>query len=303
MTERPKMILGGKAPKGVMKAAPEDLDPEETEVEGMKIMMMATLADMGVTPEDYAEFLSDKDAVSKIREELFSMADEFGFDTGRHREAEPVHALPHADSKSLRIKVQMKGVTKPPMWREIVIPADFSFSQLHHAIQAVTGLENSHLWMFQHKAYDRVMKISIPDDEDLWSGGEVTYDADKTPVTGFLKDKGDKLEYVYDFGDDWIFTVSVQEVTDRQGDVAECTKWKCDFNAIEDCGGVWAYLTLRDLYASPGDFTAREKAEQAAGYGFESFARMKAWLEDAVFDPELVNARLASLPDSAGRPF
>lgn len=207
--------------------------------------------------------------------------------------------MPDAGCKSLRLKVQMKDVSKPPMWREIVIPADFNFSQLHHAIQAVAGLENCHLWQFQHQVYNPDLQIGIPADDGTGFGlDEWTHDADATPVTGFLAKKGDKLEYVYDFGDDWIFTVSVLEVIDRRGDVAECTKWKCDFQPIEDCGGIWAYQQLRDAFTAPKTLTSKQKKELVETFGFENFSQLSAWVDDALMDIEYVNERLAEIPES-----
>lgn len=269
------------------------------EFNAIKLMMMSTLADMGVTPEEYAAFLSDADAVKEHIENLKAMGREFGFDDDVCPEPEAAVAMPDADQKSLRLKVQMKDVTKPPMWREIVVPADFSFSQLHFAIQAATGLENSHLWVFQRHAYDQGMHIGIPMDDDTGFGiDDCTHDADVTPVSAFLAKKGDRLEYVYDFGDDWIFTVCVVEVTDRQGDTAVCTKWKCDFQPIEDCGGVYTYLEIRDIFSDSKSLTAKQKREITDRFCFDSFKDLSQWIADSMFEPEKVNERMAKIPDS-----
>lgn len=295
--------------RNVMAKGPErweHIDESKTEegvndeISAMKIMMMSTLAEMGVTPEEYAAFLKDADAVKEHIENLKAMGAEFGFDDDAYHEPKPAVAMADADKKSLRLKVQMKDVSKPPMWREIVVPADFNFSQLHFAIQAATGFENSHLWMFQRHAYDRGMHIGIPMDDDMGFGiDDCTHDAGKTPISAFLAKKGDKLEYVYDFGDDWIFTVSVVEVTDRQGDTAQCTKWKCDFQPIEDCGGVYAYLELRDIFSDPKALTAKQKREIADRFCFESFKDLSEWVADTQFDPETVNERMAEIPTSS----
>ena len=117
-------------------------------------------------------------------------------------------------------------------------------------------------------------------------------------MTGFLAKKGDKLEYVYDFGDDWIFTVSVLEVIDRRGDVAKCTKWKCEFQPIEDCGGIWAYRQLRDAFTAPKTLTSKQKKELVETFGFENFSQLSAWVDDALMDIEYVNERLAEIPES-----
>lgn len=268
--------------------------PEIEEFNKMRLMLMMALAEMGVTPEEYSAFLADSEIRTELKKQIMSNdLDTFG--VGRS-EPEEVHAIPDADKKSLRLKIQMKYVTKPPMWREVIIPADFDFVQLHEVIQIVTDLENCHLWQFQRKAYDHGLKIGIPPEGPEGMGlDDFTHDAGLTPVTGFLAKKGDKLEYVYDFGDDWIFTVSVLEVMDRVGEVAECMKWKCDFQPLEDCGGVGTYLMLRDVFSAPDKLSAKMKKQLAEEFGFEDFQALEAWVDDAKMDIEYVNEQLAEM--------
>lgn len=270
---------------------------DATEIEEfnkMRLMLMMALAEMGVTSEEYSAFLADSETRSEMKKQI--MSDDFGPFGGGRPEPEEVHAIPDADKKSLRLKIQMKDVTKPPMWREVIIPADFDFVQLHEVIQIVTGLENCHLWQFQRKAYDHGLQIGIPAEGPEGIGlDDYTHDAGLTPVTGFLAKKGDKLEYVYDFGDDWIFLVSVLEVIDRVGEVAECTKWKCDFQPLEDCGGVGTYLMLRDVFSAPDKLAAKMKKQLAEEFGFEDSQALEAWVDDAKMDIEYVNEQLAEM--------
>lgn len=267
---------------------------EIEEFNKMRLMLMMALAEMGVTSEEYSAFLADSETRSEMKKQI--MSDDFGPFGGGRPEPEEVHAIPDADKKSLRLKIQMKDVTKPPMWREVIIPADFDFVQLHEVIQIVTGMENCHLWQFQRKAYDHGLKIGIPPEGPEGMGlDDFTHDAGLTPVTGFLAKKGDKLEYVYDFGDDWIFMVSVLEVMDRVGEVAECTKWKCDFQPLEDCGGVGTYLMLRDVFSAPDKLAAKMKKQLAEEFGFEDFQALEAWVDDAKIDIEYVNEQLAEM--------
>lgn len=297
MAKKRNVILDAPIQFGHDKATQPDKDMME--FESMKLMLMTAMAEMGISPEEYAAFLADDKSLVEQRERILSMSDDLGFGSAPLREVKDAHAMPDADKKSLRLKVQMKDVTKPPMWREIVIPADFNFSQLHHAIQAVTGLENCHLWQFQRQAYDPGLQIGIPMGDEMGFGlDDCTHDADVTPVTAFLAKKGYKLEYVYDFGDDWIFIVSVLDVMERAGEVATCTKWKCDFQPIEDCGGVWTYLRLREAFCAPDKLTSRQKKELAENFGFENFNTLSAWVDDAMMDIEYVNERLADIPES-----
>lgn len=266
----------------------------------IKFMVMTALHEMGVTPEEYAAFVNDDKLLSHMKKAFDSMPDGLlGFDDDLYDEAvapQEVHPIDDADKKSLRLKVQMKYVSKPPMWREIVIPADFNFDQLNHAVQAVMGFDNSHLWQFQDQEYQPNIQIAIPADKSGGYGVEdYTHDACLTPVSAFLAKKGDKLEYTYDFGDDWVFAISVLEVMQRHGEVAECTKWKCDFQPIEDCGGVGSYLEIRKDFSNPDDPAPKEKDQLADYFGFEVFSDLKNWVKDAMFNLEHVNKRLAKI--------
>ena len=256
-----------------------------------KLMLMRIMAEMGVTPDEYAAFLADDKLMTEQGKFLTDMARQthlYDDDALWDKEDDDAQPIPDAENKSLRIKVQMKDVTKPPMWRELIIPASFYFDQLHLAIQAAMGFDDCHLWMFQPKAFDSDLQITLPDEDAEW-----THDARSTPVTAFLSKKGDKLEYVYDFGDDWIFTVTVLDVLDEYTYKAECNKWKGDMQPVEDSGGVWSYIQFRDIYSRADSMSAKEKREIARSLGYDKFSTLMERLEDAKFDIDEVNDALA----------
>ena len=105
-------------------------------------------------------------------------------------------------------------------------------------------------------------------------------------------------EIADDFGDDWIFTVTVLDVMDRDGDIAVCTRWKCDFQPIEGCGGVWSYLQLRNAFSDPKSLTSKQKKDLARTFGFDTFSDLSAWVKDSLLDIAFVNERLSELPES-----
>lgn len=267
-----------------------------------EIMLHAAL--FGITPEDYAEFYKDFHTMTGtltgmrkriILNEEAPDEDASGPGCGQWMVREPAKALADAAQKTLILRVQMQGVTKPPMWRELKVPADFNFLQLHKAIQRACGFENYHLWQFQRKAYDPELQIGLPAAGDEMGLEDCTHDAGKTGITAFLAEKGDKLVYVYDFGDDWIFTVSVVKVTPRDGETAECIRWKSDLQPIEDCGGVWGYLNLRQGWMERDTLTKAQKKELVDSIGCDSFSDWVEIMEDSMFDPETVNRRLAEI--------
>ena len=84
---------------------------------------------------------------------------------------------------------------------------------------------------------------------------------------------------------------------ERDEDVAELKKWKCDMQPIEDCGGVYEYCRLRDIAENISKIDKQTKKEVVAFYGFDNFDMFAAWLDEANIDPEYISERLADIPD------
>lgn len=258
-------------------------------------LLMSPLASNGVTPEEYGQFYDIFQASAMLNDDDTSFpfsGNVFGKSRCEIKEYTP---LKDAENSTLVLKIQMKDVTKPPMWREVEIPANYNFMRLHEVIQEVTGLEDSHLWQFNVKAYDESLQIGVEmDQENPFSPGldYITHDAAETPVTQFLQQKGDKLEYVYDFGDDWIFVVEVKDVIDKKTEYPVCRKYKSDLNAIEDFRGVWAYKEARQDLGEWGKFSKKEKKQRLERYGFDSENEYLDFLNEHLINLEDLNEGL-----------
>ncbi|MDE6339048.1 MAG: plasmid pRiA4b ORF-3 family protein [Muribaculaceae bacterium] len=263
-------------------------------------LMMMQLAMDGVTPEEYAQFYKIYEIAGVVADKFNGGSDNDWYDRdlpGKRSlglsvpEYEP---LKDASQKALVLKIQMKDVTKPPMWREVQIPTDYNFDLLHEVIQEVVGLEDCHLWQFNRNAYRDELVIGIEGNDEFGGGLDyVTHDATETPLTLFLQKKGDKLEYVYDFGDDWIFTVEVKDVIDKKSEEPVCTKFKGELNAIEDFGGVWEYLSAREDLEKWSSLSAKERRKRAHDKGFDTADEYHDFLLDHMFALEDVNESLS----------
>ncbi len=253
-----------------------------------KEILMAVMAAKGISAEEYANFLNGGNLQKTLDYLNGGMEDEHEFDY-----------LPmlDADEKTLKIKIQLRDVTKPPMWREVLVPADFTFSQLHYIIQAVTGLDNCHLWQFGRKPYDPGLTIGIKRTDPFSFGLEdCTFDADQTPLTAFLVNKGDKLVYIYDFRLDWIFNISVSDVIERHGEVAECRKYKSELQAF-DGYPPYLYTALRAFQENPQQLNKSDISDFMQMFGFEDRDMLEAFADERLFDIEFVNEELCEIPD------
>jgi Plasmid pRiA4b ORF-3-like protein len=142
----------------------------------------------------------------------------------------------------VQIKVKLLGVTKPPVWRRLQLPAGTRLDHLHDIIVAAFGWQDYHMHVFTSGPEE----FGLPDpelgftDERCVSLGEL--------IGGI----GDRLRYTYDFGDDWEHEIVVEDLLDADPDtrypVLVAAKGACP---PEDCGGPWGYADLKEILADP----------------------------------------------------
>lgn len=276
-----------------------DLGSFLKDTKNARMLVMTTAAEMGITPLEYSVFIQaynrdgrdalPDDAIADFSDDF----DDYGIKFERPYPVEEAIPLADADRKTLRLRIQLRDVTKPPLWREVEVPADYNFNQLNAVIQAVMGWMNCHLWQFQRRPYDNSLEIGIQKADQYGFGLEAaTHDAEATPITGFLKKKGDKLVYVYDFGNDWIHDISVIEVEDKKIPDPVLLKWK-GISPFENCGGAWGYMRLRDIYSGELKLSKKEEKEFLREQNFQSLNDFRIWIEDEhIPDIEFINGEL-----------
>lgn len=305
-------------------------DPHKLEPEDFRLYLAASvMVQYNITPELYKTFYKAASANPIVNifplDQLFGNGDEdlndeyedfddeeyeddepddipspFGFSSRSGRESffkreskSSAKPIKDADKKTLLLKIQLRDIKNPPLWREVKVPADYDFLQLHDIIQLLFGWEHSHLWQFEKKPYGHGAVISEPLPEPSpWDDGPSDI-AGETPITAFLQKKGDKFVYVYDFGDDWIHDITVVDVLDEKIDSPVCTKFKGD-NAIEDVGGTYGLQMYRDM-ADPKVKISKEREEEfLENNGFEDKKDFMALMDDLKFDIDYINSELKS---------
>ncbi|MCF8371858.1 MAG: plasmid pRiA4b ORF-3 family protein [Bacteroidales bacterium] len=144
-----------------------------------------------------------------------------------------------------QIKISLIG-SKPPIWREVLVPSNILMPDLHDVIQITMGWSNSHMHQF---VKDRQF-FGPPLDDDDW--GSDTIDYNKYKLDLFLKKEKDKLVYEYDFGDSWRHDIVLQKILpyDAKQPLPFCIKGKNNCPP-EDCGGVWGYADMLEILKDP----------------------------------------------------
>ena len=149
-----------------------------------------------------------------------------------------------------QIKVSLRGA-KPPIWRRLELPADTGLTDLHDIIQVAFDWNDSHLHAFE-TAYG-TFGVSDP---ELGHRAEASVTLEQV-----APGVGDKLQYTYDFGDDWTHEILVEKVLDRgPGPYPRCTGGR-RAAPPEDCGGIWGYAELVETLADPTHPDHKERLE------------------------------------------
>jgi hypothetical protein len=109
---------------------------------------------------------------------------------------------------AVRIHVVLDDI-EPPIWRRLVVPLDTTLADLHHILQAAMGWSNSHLHAFEvgGLTYGDLDLLSADRSED----NARVYDASDVRLRDFAGHPGTAFTYVYDYGDDWRHTVTLEE--------------------------------------------------------------------------------------------
>jgi hypothetical protein len=188
---------------------------------------------------------------------------------------------------TFQLKIQIKGITKPPVWRKLLVPSNFTFDRFHIIIQIAFGWDDSHLYQFGDMEDFRSssQSISIPSEGD-W---KPVKDSRKVKLNSIFKTEGQKYLYIYDFGDSWEHQITLETILPDDLKKAKCIggKGACP---PEDCGGVWEYEDMKAILKNEPD--SDEAKEYRDWLGLEND---EDWETVNGFDIEEVNEVLEGM--------
>jgi hypothetical protein len=139
----------------------------------------------------------------------------------------------------LQLKITLKGISKPPVWRRVQVRADTTFARLHQIIQAAFGWTDTHLHSFEYKG-EQIGVLDTEWDNDCADEAETTLDE-------VLLGPKDRVRYTYDFGDNWEHDIVLEKVIEPDADDGRpALLTGKGARPPEDCGGPWRYAELKD---------------------------------------------------------
>ncbi len=181
--------------------------------------------------------------------------------------------------------------SKPPIWRRIVIPSNCTFHDLHLAIQSSFDWEGYHLYGFEEGGRARlwndeqIVDLSIEENEEIGS-----IDSRTEKIIDYLKNKGDRISYTYDFGDDWHHGIILEKIIDDYDlDYPKCIK--ASMHApCEDSGSLWGwYNKLNILKGIKIEGINEEEAESIVEWMCEMIPEIEELEDPKDFDPTVVD--------------
>jgi hypothetical protein len=165
--------------------------------------------------------------------------------------------------KVYQFRIELQEI-KPPIWRRIQVPETYTFWDLHVAIQDSMGWTDTHLHEFviKNPKTGRKVNIGLPDEEFDRKVSEGW----KKNIADFFSLQNSKAEYTYDFGDDWLHIVLLEEILPRRKDV----KYPLCVDGAracppEDCGSSHGYEDFLSIIMDPDHEEHDSMLEWAGG--------------------------------------
>ncbi|MGD7024765.1 plasmid pRiA4b ORF-3 family protein [Rossellomorea vietnamensis] len=214
----------------------------------------------------------------------------------------------------LRIELEESN---PLIWRRVIIPAGATYNRLHDVIQRVTNFQSGYPYESYH-----LFEFDLTEDQKLVTDNEEAYlehkhfKKNKTMFEERLKsmkpemqefekryqerleievrkptslkideylEKYKEIRYVYDFGDNWRFTVKLEEVVDDYYFGYPTLLDGAETAPPEDVGGMHGFYEFLEAYHDENH---------------PEHKNMKAWAESLYFreyDPAFINEILKGL--------
>jgi hypothetical protein len=157
-----------------------------------------------------------------------------------------------------QLKIELP-YTDPPVWRTVVVPHDIRLDRLHSVIQQSLAWDDAHMHSFERNGV--IYETPVPADMDMFGGlsSRPVHDERKVTLDQVLTKTRQKLDYTYDFGDDWLHKITLEKLLPDE--LALSPKGKPKRIALcvdganaappEDCGGLPGFENLKEALADP----------------------------------------------------
>lgn len=247
------------------------LYPDDSEA---RLMLSSILMNQGKPEEAVAQIAYIRQDDPELLEDLLGDYEDPEFQIVT-RGRKPVHpGEPGPAGMIYQLKLTLRN-SKPPIWRRVLVPGDFTLAKLHDVIQVAMDWDDSHLHEFI---------IGGTSYADKRAEIEDAKNETRAKLHKLAGEKG-KFVYLYDFGDSWEVEILVEKVVPVEKSQQYPVVIKGKLAAPpDDSGGIWGYYEMLDAREDP-DSPDREELAEWLGEDFDPEA----------FDMAAINARLAQI--------
>lgn len=185
------------------------------------------------------------------------------------------------EPNAVQLRVALDDI-EPTVWRRLVVPGGWHLGQLHLVIQAAFNWWNYHLHEFS------VGGLRYGDPEvDEWADETIrrTFDEADVRLLDFEHEPGLTFAYVYDFGDNWQHTITLEKLIGFEiaPKLATCIDGARS-RPPEDVGGISGYEHFLVVMADRDDLEHRETRRWCGGH-FDP-----EWFDLTTVDKDVRNA-------------
>ena len=196
------------------------------------------------------------------------------------------HFLPRAGVCKYTLRVTLRGI-KPAIYRKFCVPSNITLRHLSELILELMGWMDEHLNHFRKgdsfyaPAYQRDHEMPV------LFGPARNFNQEEYTLSDLLSEKGKSIEWEYDFGDSWYHDIRLSSIGDYKEDEPLVSFIKGERECPpEDCGGIWGYAELLELY---------EKRKSHKRPTADEKERLEWYEMDEEFDPDYFNNDFAHL--------
>ncbi|MBS4190146.1 plasmid pRiA4b ORF-3 family protein [Bacillus sp. FJAT-49705] len=190
-------------------------------------------------------------------------------------------------TKAVQLKVSLKLGKKRNVWRRIVVPVNITFDQLHEFLQTAFGWQDYHLhefyvyedaasvhersinnFVYHEKGHKPIINL-VCDEEAFAYPNDVEMKLETDIKLSEYIPAYKKLEYNYDFGDNWQHEIKVEKmIDDYDVNYPVCLEGEGS-TPPEDVGGEHGYEEFLKILANPKhpDYKHMVEWGELQGYG------------------------------------
>ena len=169
---------------------------------------------------------------------------------------------------------------RPPVWRRIEVPADFTLFEMAAVIVSVMGWSGGHLHQFRIGGEYYGLPNEFMDDMDMT-------DERKVALKDMVEAGTKRFIFEYDFGDGWEHVVQFEGIVEpEQGaKYPRCIKG-ARHCPPEDCGGPWGYADFLKAIRDPKNPQHKEMREwigkdfDSEEFDLEEFSDLAVGVQD-----------------------